>query len=942
MNDSDSSESDSASGDELSYSESDWDGDGISNYDEINKYFTDPRQKDTDGDGWDDGDELSLYNMSSNTFNPLIADTPEVGIEMTGIPEITYKFSNSLTESASSSSAASESYTGSSQTAKSDTKTHSETSGWSNTFGVKAGYNWAVESPGGYVEIHDDLTKSSSTTSGDSYTYSSAQSSGWAKSWTNGKIKASSSEKTITGGAVKIPVKFINPSKVAYTVEKLTVALHRIPTDVAESRVFVKNLSLNDTGVFTIAPESKSGEFKLTADLEIPATEKLLKYSLGFEVEVSGYKITLQRQNQFANDFTESLTTVRAKTAAIYIDWGRESIKSSKTYNVSVRNRYNPSAGSINDSYIQPDLEYVFEKMLNKTKGSTYSLIDGSKALCELDGIANQSAIKDGAWYISHKYTENGSRKLALYTPYNTNWTLSDIKLSAGDEVSIIYSVDKDKDGVFLNEEIIYGTSDENADSDDDGLTDFEEIYGWYKNNIGLDSKYSESSKVYSSPRSNDTDGDDLLDYSADASNRDNDPVNPKVANDTSLKTVQYKGDSSEAFENFELDYYTEGDLSDLNEYVMFNIVPQLENASVKYGKSKNGPFSAFDSSTKIDLDVGDNYIYFQCKAPDETTDIYTVKAVSDFNAMKNFNVTALDNAEGFTFSWDTYSDQRALAAKNGGYILFVKEESDLSSDVSLSRSNITEALEPESYSGKKESFYLKLSESTLSGGTYKLSSVAADTKYSFYLFAYTSSNDSSKFKSKLLAGKNITSSKTSKAALKFHAHYFKSLTTHDAGSAGEYYWNVEDDSSIWGLNDISRSKTEKVEMNGNEYFCFGEAKYHAGALPSKFGSCTKTFTKNFERGKDYSFSVTWTAYEDDTTNVDWLGEVNATFKYDSSKDEWSCSWKSKGPENEGVDESGSYKIAAGSRSDGNKWQILNTSSGEVELYWDWSWDYAE
>ena len=401
---------------------------------------------------------------------------------------------------------------------------------------------------------------------------------------------------------------------------------------------------------------------------------------------------------------------------------------------------------------------------------------------------------------------------------------------------------------------------------------------------------------------------------------------------------------SLEAFKDFDLYYNSESVLSGLNEYVMFNIVPQLENlASVKYGKSKNGPFFDFNSSTKIDLDVGDNYIYFQCTAPDGTEDVYTVKAVSDFNAMKNFNVTALDNAEGFTFSWDKYSDQRASAAKNGGYILFVKEESGLSSDVSLSLSNIAQALEPENYSGKKESFYLKLSESTLSGGTYKLSAVSAGKKYSFYLFAYTNQSDSSKFKSKLLAGKNITSSKTSKAALKFYAHYLKSVTTHDAGSEGEYYWNVTvDNSSVWGLNDISRSKTEKVEMSGNEYFCFGEAKYHAGAVPSKFGSCTKTFTKDFERGKDYSFSVAWKVYEDDSSNDDWLGDVYATFKYDSSKDEWSCSWQSIGPSGEGVDESGSYTLSAGSRSDGNKWQILNTSSGEVELYWDWSWDYAE
>ena len=78
---------------------------------------------------------------------------------------------------------------------------------------------------------------------------------------------------------------------------------------------------------------------------------------------------------------------------------------------------------------------------------------------------------------------------------------------------------------------------------------------------------------------------------------------------------------------------------------------------------------------------------------------------------------------------------------------------------------------------------------------------------------------------------------------------------------------------------------------------------------------------------------------EDDDYD-DWLGDVLATFKYDSKNDKWTCSWSSYGPSGEGVDESGSYEISIGQRSLGNNWQILNTSSGEVELYWDWSWDY--
>jgi len=43
------------------FAAADTDGDGISDYDEINEYGTDPDKADTDGDGLNDGDELSYW-----------------------------------------------------------------------------------------------------------------------------------------------------------------------------------------------------------------------------------------------------------------------------------------------------------------------------------------------------------------------------------------------------------------------------------------------------------------------------------------------------------------------------------------------------------------------------------------------------------------------------------------------------------------------------------------------------------------------------------------------------------------------------------------------------------------------------------------------------------------------------------------------------------------
>ncbi len=53
----------------------DSDGDGLSDYDEVKKYSTDPNKKDTDGDGLSDGDELLKYHT-----DPLKADTDGDGL----------------------------------------------------------------------------------------------------------------------------------------------------------------------------------------------------------------------------------------------------------------------------------------------------------------------------------------------------------------------------------------------------------------------------------------------------------------------------------------------------------------------------------------------------------------------------------------------------------------------------------------------------------------------------------------------------------------------------------------------------------------------------------------------------------------------------------------------------------------------------------------------
>ncbi|HSQ41997.1 MAG TPA: hypothetical protein VLM37_06945, partial [Fibrobacteraceae bacterium] len=73
---------------------SDWDGDGLSNYDEMVIYGTDPKKTDTDGDGFSDYMELTQFSSASDnfSFNPLIADLPSVKVSMIKYPAVSVNY----------------------------------------------------------------------------------------------------------------------------------------------------------------------------------------------------------------------------------------------------------------------------------------------------------------------------------------------------------------------------------------------------------------------------------------------------------------------------------------------------------------------------------------------------------------------------------------------------------------------------------------------------------------------------------------------------------------------------------------------------------------------------------------------------------------------------------------------------------------------------------
>lgn len=919
----------------------DTDKDGLTDYDELTKYFTDPTSPDTDGDGWKDGEEIRMYSSNTLSFSPLIADTPNLEVTFDGKPTIYYKYTTSEGKSSSETVSTNNGTTGSSSTTRTNTITHSLVNGWSGQ--VAFGHKWGFVGAGATAETNWQVTLgyNGNVSIGDTYTFSQAASQGWSKSWSNGKSESETSGKTMTGGVILINAKFKNPSNTAYNVKNVNVSIKRIPNNVLSSAIPMASIPVKELGV--IAPGAESA-YVIEKDLTLAQTEELLKWSSGLSIEVAGYTIsTFQNGVLQPNDFTEALTRVKAQTAEVNIDFGAGSGLSPQKFNVAVKNKYNKNSTGLDDMYVKPTLKEVFEKILNYKAGKDI-VVHNRGYLDSLKNISNAASGKDGVWFISHLKTENGTKKKTLYVPFidsvpaDKKWNLGNIVLNPGDVINIFYSVDQDEDGLPLNEELIYGTKDDNPDTDGDGLNDFEEVFGWYKEGY-LVPAYSPTSKVKTSPVNKDTDGDDLLDYSSNSDLRDTDPLTPKSSDDTRLGTVKYATTLGGTFKDFSFDSSGKASLDGLYEYIYLDITPKISFAKIK-ARQENGDYSDLSKNKVIKLGLGLNKIVVMCVAPSGKTQEYTLTVNSKLRSMESFKASSEPTGGGVTyFTWKSYADDR-MKLSAGGYVLYgVKGRSQpVFGDDTLDETKAATEDTPDSNFKDKSEFWVKLTPDILGKGLLSLKQLATGTQYGFYIFGYTT-DPKGDYVSVCLGKQFLVTGNAEKGTLRIRARYIRDLEDHDGGhQESEYYWNFEDTSAMnFGQLSVGRDHWFNADDSSAPYYSWGDSKEHADEPTNISGM--RTLSAEFSRKKDHSFTVYWHGKEADKYHYldDYLGTVTAVFKYSSAEDKWTCSWNCAGAESKKI--AGTYTITSNEKQLKKKWQIINESSGEIEFVWDWSWD---
>jgi alpha-tubulin suppressor-like RCC1 family protein len=442
---------------------SDTDGDGLTDEEELSTYMTSPILADTDGDGLSDYEECVEYSFDPDNnpykYNPLVADIPKLGINITSPPSVSLHLTDTSGVSRTFETSRSDESAQTVTTSTTDTNTHSIE--MTHTASIEFGFSgWSVTGKVGY-------SFSNATTDETSYSYSEEQSNENRRTLTNAEAFERASEVSASGGILMTTVEIENRGNVAFRLENLI--LGAVVPDTMDPGVFypVGNLTLEapytEFPEVSITPGDKLGVLNFINDgLDLETAKSLLRDARSLVLRPASYEITDGEGKPFAFNLEE----VQAKTATVIIDYAGH--RSPERYMVATN--LNPehngvSAGTIFGDYL----------LIPYTAGETVYEGIPMRGLVGVRGISVNEG-NNAYWLVVHSFF-NGLEMVT--TPYDLlveDYNFNEIELKAGHVLHLTYVEDLDGDEIYSREEFLRGTGDESLDSDGDGITDAVEV----------------------------------------------------------------------------------------------------------------------------------------------------------------------------------------------------------------------------------------------------------------------------------------------------------------------------------------------------------------------------------------------------------------------------------------------------------------------------------
>jgi thrombospondin type 3 repeat protein len=466
----------------------DLDGDGLSNDQEV-LAGTSPILADTDGDGISDFDEIVRFGFDPDidpvNFNPLVADIPRLGIVLRSVPLVRLILTDTLSVSKvfevdrtqENAVAIDQAVTDSTV----DTIELSQTASNSTTF---------TNGVPGDPTISYDISKT--ITQDVSFSFSKTQTVENVKSVTEIEAFSVTHDIAASGGALKVQVSLANLSNIPFRVDHVVLSA-LIPDSINPGKFIpvcnlVFDTSHNYTGFpsFSIPPGGVFPAVTFVNDvLDLETALLILKNPGALVFTVATFELSDADGVPFGFNFDDIL----ARDALIVIDYAGQHLPE----RFFVATNSDPLTPGITAGRALRDVLHIpFE------------------AGPSLLGLRNDPTVRasgpNAFWLVIQTRNNGLGNVVTKFDPRQGDFDFENILLRGGDVLYLVWMEDKDGDGIFSRQERLLGTSDLVADSDGDGLTDFDEIFIFHTD-----------------PNKPDTDGDGVID-SLDA-----DPLNPSV-----------------------------------------------------------------------------------------------------------------------------------------------------------------------------------------------------------------------------------------------------------------------------------------------------------------------------------------------------------------------------------------------------------------------------
>lgn len=440
----------------------DTDGDGLTDYDEVNIHKTDPRLVDTDGDGVDDKTEDEDPGLS-----PLLAELPIISVWVSAESSIVLNKATLAEESTEALSTQLDSH--SSETSRQHQQStehvasHKEEVSAELSYGT-GGASGSVSASASFEETTTNMSSSSwseSTTTAAQTESQKASSVNISEEYSHGTITTGITLQNIGKRSVTLRDFSIDINLKDYTdVHALPTALARLDAEIAPA---LAEIVLNAGGEQT---------FNLVHD-EIQATLMYQVFQdprrLAFDV---GRSYVMEDNTGRGINYSAVAETVMTRTSTVSIDYGDGTVDVFLVATGVERDGNGDVAGMATPE--------VFELISRASVSNPDTLSFGTEEIpnrtilerITRDGTvyANELHHDDASRYEARWYWSSSAANATTTTDFNT------LRLKPGSALQLVYIKDTDGDGLIDRLEARYGSDINEGDTDGDGVSDYLEV----------------------------------------------------------------------------------------------------------------------------------------------------------------------------------------------------------------------------------------------------------------------------------------------------------------------------------------------------------------------------------------------------------------------------------------------------------------------------------